>query len=236
MNSNWSDPALNDLLVSAEPSTSGTDIDYKSFSPIILDLFTDSRNILSEKFEQGLGLTSTALKRYSGPTLEKWSEITLKLVIMSLRDKYSDASIEWGKGYIQSDYDGCSDERLDQHILVNGKFAYLQEDRAWIDKPFYTLKRAVIRNMMISCESKMSAAVKFGVVAYAIDIKQEIINTCDLCQGYGDRIDMFSITGRRRNKKVNGKKVNWYETGFVDATVLKYIDYVYKTLEDAILA
>ena len=120
-------------------------------------------------------------------------------------------------------------------ILLWGKYAYLQEDRAWIDKPFYTLKRAVIRNMMISCQSKMSPAVKFGVVAYAIDIKPEIINTCDLCQEYGDRIDLFTITGRRRNKKVNGKSVNWYETGFVEETVVKYIEYVYKTLEEAIL-
>lgn len=202
----------------------------------ISSIIEDSRNILTEKFENGLGLTSTALKRYSGPALEKWSEITLKLIISSLRDKYPDAQIEWGKGYIQSDYEGCSDERLDQHILVNGKYAYLQEDRAWIDKPFYTLKRAVIRNMMISCDSKLSSAVRFGVVAYAIDIKQEIINTCDLCQEYGDRIDLFTITGRRRNKKVNGKVVNWYETGFVDETVVKYVNYVYKTLEDAILA
>jgi hypothetical protein len=199
-------------------------------------IIEDSRLILTEKFEEGLGLTSTALKRYSGPCLEKWSELTLKLIIASLLDKYPNAKVEWGKGYIQSDYEGCSDERLDQHILVNGKFAYLQEDRAWIDKPFYTLKRAVIRNMMISCDSKLSSTVKFGVVAYAIDIKQEIINTCDLCQEYGDRIDLFSITGRRRNKKVNGKSVNWYETGFIDDTVVKYIEYVYKTLEDAILA
>ena len=203
---------------------------------VLNSITEDSLLILAEKFEEGLGLTSTALKRYSGPCLEKWSELTLKLIIASLLDKYPDAKVEWGKGYIQSDYEGCSDERLDQHILVNGKFAYLQEDRAWIDKPFYTLKRAVIRNMMISCDSKLSSTVKFGVVAYAIDIKQEIINTCDLCQEYGDRIDLFSITGRRRNKKVNGKSVNWYETGFIDDTVVKYIEYVYKTLVDAILA
>lgn len=203
---------------------------------LISSIVEDSRTILAEKFENGLGLTSTALKRYSGPTLENWSEITLKLIISSLRDKYPDDQIIWGKGYIQSDYEGCSDERLDQHILVNGKYAYLQEDRAWIDKPFYTLKRAVIRNMMISCDSKLSSAVRFGVVAYAIDIKQEIINTCDLCQEYGDRIDLFSITGRRRNKKVNGKVMNWYETGFIDETVVKYVKYVYKTLEDAIIA
>jgi hypothetical protein len=56
-----------------------------------------------------------------------------------------------------------------------------------------------------------------------------------MCQEYGDRIETFAVTGRSRNKKVNGKEVNWYETGYIENTVLKYIQYVYKTLEDAIL-
>ena len=34
--------------------------------------------------------------------------------------------------------------------------------------------------------------------------------------------------------KVNGKTVNWFETGYVNETVIKYIDYVYTTLEEAI--
>jgi hypothetical protein len=155
----------------------------------INSIVEDSKNVLSEKFDAGLGLRSTDLKNHSGKNLEQWSEITIKLIIADLEKKYHFAKIEWGKSYIQSDYEGCSDERLDQHVKVNGKYAYLQEDRAWIDKPFYTLKRAVIRNMMISCASQMSDNVKFGVVAYCIDIKPEIIATCDLCQEYGDRID-----------------------------------------------
>jgi hypothetical protein len=200
----------------------------------INSIIEDSKNVLAEKFETGLGLRSTNLKNHSGKNLENWSEITIKLIIADLQEKYPLSKIEWGKSYIQSDYEGCSDERLDQHVKVNGKYAYLQEDRAWIDKPFYTLKRAVIRNMMISCASKMTENVKFGVVAYCIDIKPEIIATCDLCQEYGDRINMFTVTGRRRNKKVNGKEVNWYETGFQEQTVVNYVNYIYKTLEDAI--
>ena len=196
----------------------------------------DSCNILTEKFEDGIGLTSTPLKAYSGPALEEWSEITIKLIISDLQEKYPHASIEWGEGYIDSDFDEFGQERLDQHVKVNGKYAYLQEDRAWVDKPFYTLKRAVIRNIMISCKSKLSDNVKFGLVAYSIDIKQDLVNTCNHTQGYGDRIERFSLTGRPRNKKVNGKTVNWFETGYNQDIVVKYIRYVYKTLEDAILA
>ena len=125
-------------------------------------------------------------------------------------------------------------ERLDQHVKVNGKYAYLQEDRAWVDKPFYTLKRAVIRNLMLSCADKMHPKVKFGLVAYSIDIKDDLVNTCNYTQGYGELYNQFSLTGRRRGKKVNGKAVNWFETGFVNETVVKYIDYVYTTLEEAI--
>lgn len=199
-------------------------------------LIESSCEILQEKFENGVGLTSTPLKAYSGPTLEKWSELTIKLIITDLKEKYPNANIEWGEDYIQSDFVGFSDERLDQHIKVNGKYAYLQEDRAWIDKPFYTLKRAVIRNIMMSCSSKLSPNVKFGIVAYSIDIKQDLVKTCDFVQGYGDRLESFSLTGRPRNMKVNNKTVNWFETGFVKKTVVEYIQYVYKILEDAINA
>ena len=150
-------------------------------------IIEDSCLILNEKFENGIGLTSTPLKAYSGPALEEWSELTIKLIIADLKEKYPDAVIEWSKEYIDSDFEGFVQERLDQHVKVNGKYAYLQEDRAWVDKPFYTLKRAVIRNIMLSCADKLSENVKFGLVGYSIDIK-DIINTCNMTQGYGESI------------------------------------------------
>ena len=198
----------------------------------------ESKDLLNEQFQGGVGLRSTPLKGYSGKTLENWSRTTIKLIIKELQDKYPDADIELCKNqeYISSDFEGLGDERLDQHVKVNGKYAYLQEDRAWVDKPFYTLKRAVVRNIMQSCESKLSPNVKFGLVAYSLDFKEDLVQTCNKFQGYGDRFERFSLTGRRRGLKVNGKTVNWYETGFVEETVVKYINYVYNTLEEAILA
>ena len=152
-------------------------------------IIEDSCLILNEKFENGIGLTSTPLKAYSGPALEEWSELTIKLIIADLKEKYPDAVIEWSKGYIDSDFEGFVQERLDQHVKVNGKYAYLQEDRAWVDKPFYTLKRAVIRNIMLSCANlDCSENVKFGLVGYSIDITEDLIKTCNMTQGYGDRL------------------------------------------------
>ena len=196
----------------------------------------ESKALLTEQFINGEGLRGVPLKNYSGQKLEDWSEQTIKSIISVLQEKYPEAEIEWGKGYLKSDHEGFGDERLDQHVKVNGKYAYLQEDRAWVDKPFYTLKRAVVRNIMQSCESKLSPNVKFGLVAYSLDFKEDLVQTCNKFQGYGDRFERFSLTGRRRGLKVNGKTVNWYETGFVEETVVKYINYVYTTLEDAILA
>ena len=200
-----------------------------------LQIIKESTDLLTKQFIGGSGLRGVPLKNYSGPQLEKWSENTLKLIIKDLQNKYPDVNIEWGKGYLKSDHEGLGDERLDQHIKIDGKYVYLQEDRAWVDKPFYTLKRAVIRNIMISCSRQLHEDVKFGLIGYCIDIKQDLVNTCNVTQGYSDKLSRFSLTGRRRGKKVNGKAVNWYETGYVKETVVQYINYVYKTLEDVIV-
>ena len=199
-------------------------------------IINQATELLNEQFTNGQGLRGVPLKNYSGPKLEEWSESILRLIIEDLQEKYPNTNIEYGKGYLKSDHEGFGDERLDQHIKVNGKYAYLQEDRAWVDKPFYTLKRAVIRNIIQSCPSQLSPNVKFGLVCYCIDIKDDLVRTCNYTQGYGDQLERFSLTGRRRSKKVNGKTVNWYETGFVEETVVKYINYVYAALEEAILA
>jgi len=199
-------------------------------------IINQATELLTEQFTNGEGLRGVPLKNYSGPKLEEWSEDVLRSIIEDLQEKYPNASIEYGKGYLKSDHEGFGDERLDQHIKVNGKYAYLQEDRAWVDKPFYTLKRAVIRNIILSCPSQLSPKVKFGLVGYCIDIKEDLVKTCNHTQSYGDLLERFSLTGRRRSKKVNGKTVNWYETGFVEETVVKYINYVYTALEEAILA
>lgn len=193
-------------------------------------------NLLTEQFEKGQGLTAVPLKNYSGPALETWSEYTLSSVISLLKEEFPDAVIEHSKDYLTSDFEGFGKERLDQHVKVNGKYAYLQEDRAWVDKPFYTLKRAVIRNIIISCGEQLHNNCKFGIVGYCIDIREDLVNTCNYTQGYGDHIQMFSLTGRRRSKKVNGKVVNWYETGFNQETVVNYMNYVYETLKNAIIS
>lgn len=191
-------------------------------------------SFLDQEFEKGIGLRGKEQKAFSGPSLEESCGFIIDTIIDDLKQIYPHANIRWDKKYIKSDYKGCCRERLDKHVYVNERIVFLQEDRAWVDKPFYSLKRGVIRNMMISCASKIHQNVKVCYVGYCLDYSQAIINTCNLTQGYGDIIKTFSITGRKRNMKVNGKKVNWYETGYDKKTVIEYAEYIYKTLEDAI--
>jgi hypothetical protein len=211
-----------------------SDIFCQEYPREIVPIFEASKKFFDNEIEKGKNLKNT--KSFSGKSLESCSRYAILTIIDCLKEKYPniDMGLEDKDHYIKSDYVGLSDERLDQHVYLNDKYVYIQEDRAWIDKPFYTQKRSVVRNMMISCESKLSKNIKFSFLAYCIDIKPEIMNTCNLTQGYGDRIQHFSLTGRPRSKKVNGKNVNWYGTGFVDETIKDYLTYVYNTLEGAI--
>ena len=84
------------------------------FVALTSDILNSSCFILEEKFDDGIGLRSTPLKAYSGPALEEWSELTIKLIIADLQEKYPDAVIEWSKGYLDSDYEG-----LDRSDLIN---------------------------------------------------------------------------------------------------------------------
>jgi hypothetical protein len=181
--------------------------------------------LVDEQFEKGKGLKGVDSKRYSGPQLETFSEFVIKEVIADISNKY-DVDIEHSKDYIESDYEGCIRERLDQHIWVNGKLALLVEDRTWVDKPFYTLKRGVIRNIMISCESKLHDDVRFIICGLGFDYSDEIVTTCDLTFEYGDRVDTVNITGHNRSQKFG-----WYDRGYDKDAIMCYITLVYDAIE-----
>ena len=50
------------------------------------NIIEESKELLTEQFEKGVGLRGTPLKRFSGPTLENWSEKTIKSIIQNLRE------------------------------------------------------------------------------------------------------------------------------------------------------
>ena len=188
---------------------------------------------LTTIFEKGIGLRSTPLKNYSGPALENWTEYVVEMIVKTLQQKHPNARIEFDKAYIKSDIPGCSDERLDMHIKLDGKYIYLHEDRAWLDKPFYSLKRAVFKAISVSCASQLHPDCQYRAIGYCCDFKQELVNTFDHVFGMADRIKIYSLTGRRRNIKVDGKEVNWFETGFVEQTVRDFVRDIYNVINNA---
>ena len=121
----------------------------------------------------------------------------------------TEAGIDSHRWEINGDYFNPEDkewedpQRLDHHVWIDGKCVLLVEDRAWIDKPFYTLKRAVVRNMMTLpyVREKLHDDVRFIIVALAIDIKSRLIRTLDQTMGFGSRVDHFSLSPYRRGHK-----------------------------------
>ena len=52
------------------------------------NIIKESKELLTEQFEKGVGLRGTPLKRFSGPTLENWSE-TVSYTHLKLPTIYS---------------------------------------------------------------------------------------------------------------------------------------------------
>tara|TARA_R110000765_G_scaffold332373_1_gene423079 strand:+ start:1203 stop:1820 length:618 start_codon:yes stop_codon:yes gene_type:complete len=165
------------------------------------------RNLVESFYDSGRGLRSKELKNYtSGDHNHPGFE---SLVMKVLTSAMTEAGIDSHRWEINGDYFNPEDkewedpQRLDHHVWIDGKCVLLVEDRAWIDKPFYTLKRAVVRNMMTLpyVREKLHDDVRFIIVALAIDIKSRLIRTLDQTMGFGSRVDHFSLSPYRRGHK-----------------------------------
>ena len=56
------------------------------------NIIKESKELLTEQFEKGVGLRGTPLKRFSGPTLENWSENTIKSIIKERKNLSTDCN------------------------------------------------------------------------------------------------------------------------------------------------
>jgi hypothetical protein len=162
-------------------------------------------NKLVEKFYRaGQGLRSTDLKNYTSGDHD--NDGLEKIVTDILTAAMSEAGIgsdRWeidGRYFNPEDIEADDPQRLDHHVWIDGKCVLLVEDRAWIDKPFYTLKRAVVRNMMMLpyVRKKLHDDVQFIIVGLCVDIKSRLINTLNSTMGFGERVDHFNLSPYRR--------------------------------------
>ena len=183
-------------------------------------------------YKNGKGLKSTDLKNYtSGDGKNIGMEKVVEKLIFEVID---DLGICRSRVNVSQDYFNPVDtekedpQRMDFHIKIDDEYPIIIESRAWIDKPFYTLKRAVTRNFMELpyVRKHLSKGVQFAYVGLAIDVKDRLITTMDRTMGYGDRVNMFKFSPYRRNYKGG----NYFDHGVNDKQVASFVTFLHKNL------
>ena len=113
-------------------------------------------------------------------------------------------------------------QRMDNHVWIDGKVVILEENRAWIDKPFYTLKRGVVKCIMELPHTKrnLSDDVIFLFTSLAKDVTPITKSTLDTVMGYGEKIVEFNISGRPRRPD----KGNYFDGGYSESELNKYVE------------
>ena len=112
-------------------------------------------------------------------------------------------------------------QRMDQHVWIDGKVVIVEEDRAWIDKPFYTLKRGVVKCFMELPHTKkhLTDDVIFIFTSLAKDVTPITKSTLDTVMGYGEKIVEINISGEARR----AEKGNYFANGYDAAELDKYV-------------
>jgi len=184
--------------------------------------------LVEEYYREGLGLRGKKLKNYTSGDGDNLGFEGLVDHLLSIRLKA--LNIDGERYEISQDYfvgpnkEADDPQRMDHHVWIDGKCVLVIESRAWIDKPFYTMKRAVVRNFMELdyVRNRLHDDVMFALVTLAIDIKPRLVSTLDRTMGYGDKIEQFKFSPYRRNYK----KGNWFDHGVNRAAVTKFINFL----------
>ena len=113
-------------------------------------------------------------------------------------------------------------QRMDNHIWIDNKVVIVEENRSWIDKPFYTLKRAVVQSFMELPHTKkhLDKNVVFIFSSLAKDVKDITKSTLDKVCGYGDVIKEFNFSGRPRRTS----KGNYFSHGYKQEELDNYVE------------
>ena len=167
-------------------------------------------------YDNGRGLRSTELKNYtSGDHMNPGMESVVESIIWKVIDHMG---IERKRVQVNAKYFNPDDtelqdpQRMDFHVWIDNEVPVVIESRAWIDKPFYQLKRAVVRNFMTLeyVREHLAEDPKFIFVGLCIDIKDRLRHTNDRTMGFGQHIYEIKLSPYRRGYK----KKNYFDHGF----------------------
>ena len=187
-------------------------------------------------FENGKGLRGVVLKRYTGAELEKFSRLAINAVLEEL-DMTTDMPIN--QDYVEDENGEFDGIRLDDHVWINGKLVMMQEARAWVDKPFCTMKYNVVQDVFLSphANSKIIEDIIFPIVCLSYNVTQLTFNTRDyiiskalttvnktLYNSQGTkRIKLFNLSGYPRQ----ADKFNYFDRGYSKDNLKEYVEYLY---------
>ena len=190
-------------------------------------LYKYSEELVTEWFKGGEGLRGVPLKNFTSGDKKKgkskkkhigFEGITRQIINKGL-ELYNLTHRSKVNGDYFTDPEGLYDsQRMDNHIWIDDEVGLVEENRAWIDKPFYTLKRAVVKAFMEIPTVKMhlSNDVKFVFTSLAKDVTFKTKSTSDVVFGHGNRIVECNISGHSRR----ADKYNYFDNG-VDYSELK---------------
>jgi len=175
-------------------------------------------------YAKGCGLRSKELKNYtSGDKKCEGMEAVVERIIWHTIDEVGidRDRVKVNQDYFKGDKEEDDPQRLDFHIWIDNEVPVVVESRAWIDKPFYQLKRAVVRNFMELdyVNRHLSKEPKFIFVGLCIDIKDRLRITNNRTMGYGDFVYDVKFSPHRRGHK----KGNYFDHGLNTAGVEAFV-------------
>lgn len=197
----------------------------------ISELKNKCNKMVEEFYSNGKELRSTELKNYTSGDgendgLECLFENIVKEIISHLD---LDDRVEISNEYLGDKSSEDEDpQRLDIHVMADNKALLMIESRAWIDKPFYTLKRAVIKNIRELEHTKkcLHDDCEFILLSLAIAVKDRLRKSLDKTQGHGELIKEFVISPYPRGYK----KKNYFYFGHKTEEIDKLVEFVYNKL------
>ena len=186
-------------------------------------LLNHSEKLIKKWFNEGKGLRGYKLKNFtsgdgSNSGFESITENILKkaLEIFNLENR---ALINGD--YITDPNGEYDNQRMDNHVWIDDELVLVEENRAWIDKRFYILKRSVVKGFMElpHTRAKLSDDAEFLFSSLAKDVTDTTISTSEHLYGYGDKITEVNFSGHPRRST----KFNYFDNGYDENELKKYI-------------
>tara|TARA_Y100000593_G_C4196278_1_gene279498 strand:+ start:100 stop:723 length:624 start_codon:yes stop_codon:yes gene_type:complete len=186
-------------------------------------LLNHSENLIDKWFDKGKGLRGYNLKNFTSGdgNNEGFEEITKNILKKAIEIFELENRTSINSDYIIDPKEEYDSQRMDNHVYIDGKLVLVEENRAWIDKPFYVLKRAVVQAFMElpHTKEKLSDDVEFLFSSLAKDVTDSTISTSEHLYGYGDKITEVNFSGHPRRSD----KFNYFDNGYDKNELTKYI-------------